>query len=337
MRNATTPAPTPYTEERLSVDLTIEGAWSAWHEYYAIVQALDSDLRLAARPYLQTFSHSDKRKPPLASHFPVVLAEAFQIELGDLTHTAAVANLCIDHFTQLLDDIADSPGTAVGVASHLSHCLLVEGLSRYLMTARRRETLELRLRGYLDEAMRAERAVWSHKGTIRDFDDDDFHMIALRGSLAKCNAAFFADATGDVTVLVEVERAIESLSLGIQLLDDLLDWQDDLRNRIYTYPIVLAFAEHAIGPEDPLLEQKVEASMESPPIARRLISMATSKLRDASERFSRVGSHVLAALIDQWVTSLTGILNVLSESSCDNAPAPGQRRLRELLDRRLQH
>ncbi|KKP88449.1 MAG: hypothetical protein UR93_C0013G0009 [Berkelbacteria bacterium GW2011_GWA2_35_9] len=171
---------------------------------------------------------------PCTCGVPIFAGEVFKVDEKAILEIG-FTHIVFDHFTHVLDDLTDETVKNQPEMLHLSHSLLALGLERTALLPGGHHVRE-----YLQDALSGERYLWRHHGEIIAYTDEDFAQTARRGALAKTALALcagHADADKHDPILHQVERAVDSLSVALQLTDDLVDWKEDLQNRIFTYPL----------------------------------------------------------------------------------------------------
>src|SRR3990172_5041426 len=161
---------------------SLQDARDVWMRYEDLVRQSFRELRLVASSYRAGAITST---PPLSAHVPLLLAEPFGLTSADMRHQVALENLCLDHFTQVLDDATDSGRGKSAYQLHLSHHLLAKGMCLYLSLSTHPQTFTGRLENYFEEAMGAERFLWKHHGKVVPYEDLDFTVLGHRCALVK--------------------------------------------------------------------------------------------------------------------------------------------------------
>jgi len=208
--------------------------------YRRIIDSFDPILSSVGKKYFEEHETNNIDLHPLATSIAVMISEPFGSFDRATIHQAAIANLCFDHFTHLVDDATDERNENASLSIHLSNHLLTKGLRYSMDLCKNYRDYYQRWEKYMDYAFDGERYLWRHHKKLESYEERDFEMLAKRGSLVKVCAAIFAELSGKWELLDNVEKGLDNLSVALQLVDDLVDWKCDLNNSIYNYPIVLA-------------------------------------------------------------------------------------------------
>lgn len=159
------------------------------------------------------------------------------VEPYDLGRAATVAAAC-DAFVRSVDYVTDTPRSGVAQL-HAGALQFAAGLhvaSEFNVPSRFFERLE----AYLQEASTAERALWRHRGSVMRFTDDDLENLGRKNAVMKTAPAALAAVSGRWDLLPTAEAAFQDIAVAVQLVDDLLDWEEDLLEHNFTYPLTLA-------------------------------------------------------------------------------------------------
>jgi len=179
---------------------------------------------------------------PFVARFSCALSEVFMITESNVIGSACLGTLILDHFTQTLDDIDDIPSHNDVLSIHGSHELMLEGIATMMKTCNDPRWLFETLNSYVLEAMRNERRLLDLKNASDIFGNEDYKAMAFRGGIMRAPAAFYADYAEKIDILSAVEDCILRISLAIQLLDDIVDWQEDFYQKKRT-----SILNHFIG------------------------------------------------------------------------------------------
>ena len=287
--------------------------------------------------YLNERDFCDSGIPPVALLIPILLAQVFGVTDPALIEKVTIANLNLDHFSHLVDDTADSPSSNSPIRSHLSHLLLSRATASLLSLSSHPATFSQWFDRYLLEATMGEQALWSHHKVANEYTQQDYDSLAHRGGLIKASAAIYADLTDRWQILDSVERGLCAASIGIQLIDDVMDWQDDLHQGIYTQPLVAAF--QIVGVETALRNPStVNQAIVRDGAADAVIRLAAKYFDDASRYFERVKADSLKMTTVEFSNELRDLLLILAKTRKDTAVIPDFRTmLQKKLVIRMQH
>jgi hypothetical protein len=273
-------------------------------EYSGLRETFDLEIRDIIHRYSRFRKKHEFQSLPISAYVPIYLGEAFDIGDPTVLCGAGVANFCFDDYAQMIDDATDMDRDTSGIITHASTLLLLKGLSIFLNLGSNPIVLYEKWKSYMEEASAGERYLWRHHGTITSYDESDFKKMGERGALAKVSAALFADLAGNKTLLETLEEAIEANSTGIQILDDLVDWREDLRSKIYTLPLVLAHDRLGARILTSSREAVIGEALFYEGIGEDVLSLARKYFARARELFERVCALSLVDLSDECIAKI---------------------------------
>jgi len=175
---------------------------------------------------------------------PYLLNEIFEVSDRSKLSKIAAAYLACDHFTHVMDDLADEPVNGnPALLGHASHVLLSRGRNIYLsMSSDASAFLEF-FDQYLENAMKGEQWLWGRKLTVAPYDVQDFEMLRARGCVINICLVAYCDIAERWDLWRPLEQALGQAAIGIQLLDDVVDIEQDFTNGTYTMPLSAAIRE----------------------------------------------------------------------------------------------
>jgi len=214
-------------KEKGFVDVDIDGiSREIWNNYIFHVAEKLPHLAEISKKYWSSRCN-DTNAIPFIARFSCALSEVFKINESNVIRAACLGTLMLDQFTQILDDIDDIPSHNEVLNIHGSHELMLAGIALMIKSCNNpRELFEI-LNNYIFVAMHNERELLNLKDVKNRFEDKDYMAMAYRGGIMRATAAFYADCADRSSVLSIVEDCILRISLAIQLLDDVVDWQED--------------------------------------------------------------------------------------------------------------
>ncbi len=180
----------------------------------------------------------------LVGNLANLLAEPFGIQDPETISEVASITSNFNNFTHLIDDATDEHAydkRASGLV-HLGVDELLEGINRGLLMVRQPNQWFSRLQQYWKEASAGERYLWKHNSNLAVYEEKDFEMLGKRGAMAKVPISLYADISSQTDSVLPLEAGVENAAIAVQLFDDIFDWKDDLKNKIYTHPIALAYS-----------------------------------------------------------------------------------------------
>lgn len=286
-------------------------AKQVWDEYSSQIQDLSSVLRPIARKYISERKGAfSQNTAPFAVQLPLLLSEPFKIK-PEVRKRAALANLYIDNFIQAFDDATDNERSKP-TTLHLSHTLLTKGISLYHGLADNSREFSAELEKLLEESMEAERFLWKHHDYVVPYKKKDFDMMGLRGSFLKSSLALYSSLTNDWTKYKILGGGVDASSTVVQLIDDLIDWQEDLRDGIYTHPLALAISQlpdFKSDREDVVLSdqygRKIGEKIFFTDIADKTLAIAQGYLEVAKESFEKGDAKLSTKALSTRIKELT--------------------------------
>lgn len=213
----------------------------------------------------------------------------------DTITAITVGHLYLDTFTQVLDDIADKSERS-DEQIHLSHLLLLEGLQRLQSATTYSPDVAKKMQLAVEDTMAAERSLWSHKQAVRSYSAHDFQVMGRRGGILRCAVHAYGACSGKPELVPRVEQALLLGALAVQLVDDLLDWRDDLDEQIYTSPLVGAMQSLGLSAADDGDVDDIARALLVSGAADQTLDRASAALHNGRSIFEGLGGHALAGL-----------------------------------------
>ncbi|MBI5818671.1 MAG: hypothetical protein HZA88_06760 [Verrucomicrobia bacterium] len=210
-------------------------------QHEAFINNLNWELQMVLRPYLKERVDSAGRWSHPNLLVPFLLNEVFGISDVAKLSALCAAYLACDHFTHLLDDVADERNREdLAMLAHASHVMLSRGRMLYLsITSDAVFFLEL-FEGYVEKAMQGERWLWKRAGNVAPYNRVDLEMLRVRASMLDACVVAYCDVSDRWNLLDRLQRGLAEVVVGVQLLDDVVDVQKDFNNGIYTMPLAAA-------------------------------------------------------------------------------------------------
>lgn len=206
-----------------------------WNEYHSFCQQFDTSLQ----PFTERYFAERGNRPifvSLNAVAPISFCHAFEVTNEQTVLEIGLAHLNFDHFTQVLDDLTDEEDSPPELL-HLSHQLFMAGLSFYRRSLSQNHNAMREIEVHLEKVMKSERKLWACKNEGVFFNEDKFSELAGRGGIGKCIVIALGHLTDNQSKAEEFCAPLDSTAIGIQLCDDLLDWQTDFDEGTRTWPI----------------------------------------------------------------------------------------------------
>lgn len=137
----------------------------------------------------------------------------------------------------------------------------------------------------------------------RQYSRKDLSLVAARSAPVKICAASLALASGKVPDILRIETAIEELTIGLQIRDDLSDWVEDFLRGNYT-PVV----SQLIGNGQTCIVAIKRSALYSN-VLEELLDESTRYLRMASEMLGLTAEMSLQAYIDYLSNQNRGMID----------------------------
>lgn len=194
-------------------------------------------------------------KPLLGECAPWLMAEILPIR--DRTAVGRVIQPWMDlyAYTLFIDDIIDVTEKADALPLMLASQLLLErGLSRLYAVLPMESGVRVHVDAYFLEAATAVLAEFQeHRGHLKPYSSEDVDRLGQKVAFLKLCASCLLSMDGrqpddHETLLLPVG----ALATGMQLLDDIADWEEDFRARNFTPLLTMALAGlESDAPETP--------------------------------------------------------------------------------------
>lgn len=247
------------------------------------------------------------RDRTLVGSLAELLAEPFEVHDNPSIQHVTSATRYFDTFTHSLDDATDIKNGRNPILMHNAVSELLKGIEEALSCTRNPAHVHDQIVKYWREASEGESYLWKHHGKLIPYNDKDLAMLGKRGAMAKIPLALYSDISQKDRIVAPLETAIENSAVAIQLFDDLLDWKEDLRDSIYTQPIVLAH-QHCSSLE----EQAVERGLFCSDASAKILTMAQHYFDKGKQYFSISNARSLSELIDTLQTNIAEMQTYLT-------------------------
>lgn len=99
-----------------------------------------------------------------------------------------------------------------------------------------------------------------HRFSIKSYSDEELRRLGRKVAVLKLCAVYICSRRPVKNVGALNLKVIDALSTGIQILDDITDWEEDWHTGNYTFPLTLAFKKlHIMGIARALNPRKLRA------------------------------------------------------------------------------
>lgn len=252
---------------------------------------------------------------PLSSYLVLLLAEPFGIKQEDILVHAGVATMCMDSAAHIVDDISDDDGSDNALKTHVSSLLLASAMKLCVQLSRNPAWVMENALRYIQASSEAERYLWRHHNSSRKYDASDFTMIGQRASIQNICAVIYADVADEHGLLRELEQSLASVYIAVQLIDDLMDWRQDFKAGICTYPLQLACSQSR-----ELDEMRLGGILASKKVMDKVLGLTRGHLQSALDPLTACGAHALAEIVVDTIGSLDDLIRHINVDELTRSP-----------------
>jgi len=226
-----------------------------------------------------------------------LLAESFGITDRYVIEEATFATLCLDVFSHAIDDIADDPNSDNILLAHVGSLLLAKAAQTYAQLVAGNKRFWECWERYLKEASEAERFLRQDRDRFAPFEQTSFVMLGQKSALIKMNVALYASLTDGWNLQEPLEGGLMAVAAGIQLIDDLIDWEEDLDSGIHTYPVVLTTQRYHTA-------KSLHDTTNSSPVVVEVLDVAKLKMEEGNRLFMAMGAFSMVRFVDSLIRRL---------------------------------
>jgi hypothetical protein len=166
---------------------------------------------------------------------PFVLSEAWFVPLPS-QQIIATANALTAIHAHIQRAAMNDESRSSGALLPLSSWLYTRALCQYQQLFPPTSFFWRLLEGYHLEW--AESVLWERQrqwGAVKQYNQEDTLRLAGVGALLKISAAAVALITGNQRIVMPLSSVMDQIHIGIQLVDGIVNWREDLRARRATY------------------------------------------------------------------------------------------------------
>lgn len=212
----------------------------AWNESFSFVRELAPPMGRFGADYLSSMPLFG-RTSPVGDHLPFWLAESLGVVDDTTVNALGTATILGNAHIVIQDNIIDRQAHPDPQLVCLSNLLLARSLALFYSVVPSPAQFSSYVEHFLEQYSDA--VLWEnqHRGKVRkSFCAEDFTRVSWKGAPAKICVAAVALVAGEAGRIDRLSKAVDSFSLATQLLDDVRDWEEDIDNGIYSYPVTLA-------------------------------------------------------------------------------------------------
>jgi len=206
-------------------------------EYLAFLNSLDYSLSEVGISQFNERTEKREGTPCIAFYTPFWFADVLNVEDPEAVRQIAEGNIYLYHFVTLKDDASDQQRSNANKYLALSDKLLKKALDNFSPFINE-QSLKYTFSRYNHEWNQAEEYLRRHQGQMIPYNDKDFEMMGKKASMIKmCLPVLIAIA--DKQNNNQIEKATDNAATGLQFMDDLIDWREDNKAELNTYPLWL--------------------------------------------------------------------------------------------------
>lgn len=221
-----------------------------------------------------------------------LLTEPFGIRDANVIEEATYASLCLDVFSHAVDDVTDDPNSDRVLLVHIGSLLLAEAAGTYARLVANHARFWSYWHHYLKRSSEAELLLQKNG----DIAVTNVALLGQKSSLINMSAVAYACLTNRYELLDPINRGLMAAAIGIQLIDDLIDWQQDSRDGTSTYPIALAQQRSATS---------LHEVFNSGPLFLEVLELATNNLLEGERAFKAIGAFSMGEFLSLLINRIT--------------------------------
>jgi hypothetical protein len=209
------------------------------HQLIETIQQLPSPIRELALRHISARTTRAKGRQLLGEYVPWLIADLLEIRDIESVRRVALAWLHVYFFVLMVDDLIDQPRDAIDPRDFIVGSVLFQrGLSRLIQDFKYEEGLDST---FLDTALASLREIATWRERIRSLISPDPTLVGQKLALLRiCSHALMNLRRDGYEMASNLDVFLEHLGVGIQLLDDTTDLDEDLRSGQLSYPLHLA-------------------------------------------------------------------------------------------------
>jgi hypothetical protein len=278
-----------------------------------------STLRREYSRYLESRSHNFKvfsvakaqmerrsRKPygQLCYYVPFWYSPVFDISESQAVTTIALANIYLYHYWTLKDDLVDGHLDMTPSDGLIIDLILGKSIELFLQADLDGRLFLSDLNRYMEEALGAELFLKKHKGEVSDYSESDFIMMGNKAALLKASAAALSNVAQDRRRLGRLEEVLLTISIALQLVDDLTDWKHDLKIKNFTFPLAGAIAILAPTSLEAIEQEQVSRIFYERKIDDQVLMLAIEYLDTAKALLRDLDNRYLHSFVNAYIADI---------------------------------
>lgn len=212
-------------------------------KYFNFLNNLPNNLTKVGKT--QFYERVKKREgnPCIVFYTPFWFADSYGVKNQEIINKIAMGNFFLYHFVTLKDDAIDQQKQNKDEYLTLSNILL-EKVEQVFSDFIPKQQIDSGFEKFMYEWDQAEDYLMKHKGEMIEYKDIDFQMMGKKASMIKmCLPVFESFKQNQYrNKYYDIEYATDVAATGLQIMDDLIDWREDFKTKLYTYPLWLVFS-----------------------------------------------------------------------------------------------
>ncbi len=287
----------------------------AWLQYQGFLAKDTRGLALSSRRYFEERSSG----LPLAAALPIALAEPCGIDDPQVRQDVALICLCFDHSAQLLDDATDKKGGILIPDLHLQNRLLMLGLQRCAKLADQfrsgeSEAFITAVHSQIETSMQAERSIRLRQEEGQILHKHGFSILAQRCSYLQIPLVLYGHIGSGFSNFRQLSEGINQAALGIQLLDDLYDWESDLQEGTLTHLLSMIRQHIATQGGNTDNVEEVASCLIDAGIAEEMLAVVVSSFKLSRTHFGECQAAGLVRMLDDGLSHAGKLVSAIAES-----------------------
>jgi hypothetical protein len=294
------------------IPAVIEGsASSARREFLESIRSLPPAIRAEVSESYERRTARAAGRPLLGEYTVPLLAEVLGIDDPALLKEFVPPVMSVYAASLLMDDLFDREADLdqARIVAAASALLIQRGLGQLYRFLPSEATAELVDTYFAKAAEVALREIDERRFRISPYSDQDVWNLGEKGALLKLVAELMALAAGNKNSSQTPER-MNHLLVGVQLLDDVTDWQEDWEAGHFTYLLTLAAEDW----------QDIERSCPFQDLDADGVFLALVLTPALESVLDRASFHLLSVLTDDLPQSGTAARDLI-ESTAKEATA----------------
>lgn len=263
---------------------------------------------------IRSYGHEDFNSPGLLSlvALPYWIGDKLQIS-QQICRDMAVGNLFLLHCFQSFDFIVDDdrPDTSDRSQTALGNLCLLQVMHHYRPYFLSDVMFWERMEIYWQEW--AKSLLWEveEKGTRRPFAEAHLQQAAHKAAALKICPTGLALLAEQADLIPPYEQAVDLMHSVMQLLDDLLDWREDLLHARYNAFLGLMVLEKRIPPNQPCTPEEISTVISNSDILEQYVGIVHDYSGRARDVIDTLDIKAWSMLVSNLAGHADGVARLL--------------------------